>query len=120
MSDDGATADTGPAAEAEDESDRLLPLFREWFEEQGVPLPLPLGAGVMMIFMERDIEVREVTVQFLEDRFHGRVERTEGGGPPELEGMEIDGELLVQGEGRSREELSSHFRNSPSSVISRM
>ena len=65
VSDDGATADTGPAAEAEDESDRLLPLFREWFEEQGVPLPLPLGAGVMMIFMERDIEVREVTVQFL-------------------------------------------------------
>jgi hypothetical protein len=66
VSDDGATADTGPAAEAEDESDRLLPLFREWFEEQGVPLPLPLGAGVMMIFMERDIEVREVTVQFLD------------------------------------------------------
>jgi exodeoxyribonuclease VII large subunit len=33
-----------------------------------------------------------VTVQFLEDRFHARVDRTERGGPPELEGVEIDGE----------------------------
>jgi exodeoxyribonuclease VII large subunit len=31
-----------------------------------------------------------VTVQFLEDRLHGRVERTERGGPPELLGVEID------------------------------
>jgi hypothetical protein len=66
VSDDGATADTEPASSVEDESDRVLPLFREWFEEQDVPLPLPLGAGVMMIFMERDIDVREVTVQFLD------------------------------------------------------
>jgi exodeoxyribonuclease VII large subunit len=33
-----------------------------------------------------------ITVQFLEDRLHGRVERTEPGGPPELRGVEIDGE----------------------------
>ena len=66
MSDDGAMAETGPASSVEEKSDRLLPLFREWFEEQDVPLPLPLGAGLMMIFMERDIEVREVTVQFLD------------------------------------------------------
>jgi len=66
VSEDGATEETEPASSVEEESDRVLPLFREWFEEQGVPLPLPLGAGVMMIFMERDIEVREVTVQFLD------------------------------------------------------
>jgi hypothetical protein len=48
------------------EKERRLPFFREWFEEQGVDLPLPYGVGIMSIFMERDIEVRDVTVQFLD------------------------------------------------------
>lgn len=55
--------DDSTAAESEE---RLLPLFREWFEDQDIPLPLPLGAGLMTIFMERDIEVTDVTVQFLD------------------------------------------------------
>jgi len=59
-------AQGGATAPADAERERVLPLFREWFEEQDVPLPLPLGAGVMAIFMERDIEVRDVTVQFLD------------------------------------------------------
>jgi hypothetical protein len=61
-----AAAQAEPTTSAEDERDRVLPLFREWFEEQDVPLPLPLGAGLMTILMERDIEVRDVTVQFLD------------------------------------------------------
>lgn len=57
-----AQTTANPAAEAER---RRLPLFRDWFEDQGVDLPLPYGAGIMAVFMERDIEVRDVTVQFL-------------------------------------------------------
>jgi hypothetical protein len=56
--------DTGQPATEADDHDRILPLFRDWFEAQDVPLPLPLGAGLMAIFMERDIEVTNVTVQF--------------------------------------------------------
>lgn len=55
-----------PPASAGEERERALPLFRDWFEQQGIDLPLPLGAGVMSIFMERDIEVTDVTVQFLD------------------------------------------------------
>lgn len=65
----GANDDTprnDPPAAAEDKRDRTLPLFRDWFEEQGIDLPLPLGAGLMAIWMERDIEVTNVTVQFLD------------------------------------------------------
>ena len=47
------------------ETERTLPFFREWFEDKGVDLPLPFGVGMMGIFMERDIEVTDVTVQFL-------------------------------------------------------
>ena len=57
---------TDTEADTEDDRERALPLYREWFEEQDIPLPLPLGAGLMAIFMERDIEVRDVTVQFLD------------------------------------------------------
>ena len=65
MATEEPAADTDTAANAEVDRERTLPLFREWFEEQGVPLPLPYGAGLMTIFMERDIEVTDVSVQFL-------------------------------------------------------
>jgi len=61
--------DGGPTQEPQspaDEKSRLLPLFRDWFEDQGIDLPLPYGVGFMTIIMERDIEVRDVTVQFLD------------------------------------------------------
>jgi hypothetical protein len=63
---DGSTARTDPPEAAEDERERTLPLYRDWFEQQGIELPLPFGAGLMAIFMERDIEVTDVTVQFLD------------------------------------------------------
>lgn len=53
------------AASTEEGNARRLPLFKGWFEEQGIDLPLPYGAGLMTIFMERDIEITDVTVQFL-------------------------------------------------------
>ncbi len=61
-----AAADTNTAEATGDEKERMLPFFSEWFEEQDIPLPLPLGAGLMAIFVERDIEVTDVTVQFLD------------------------------------------------------
>mgnify|MGYP001819310854 CR=1 FL=1 len=61
-----AAADTNTAEATGDEKERILPFFSEWFEEQDIPLPLPLGAGLMAIFVERDIEVTDVTVQFLD------------------------------------------------------
>jgi hypothetical protein len=52
------------------EKRRRLPLFMDWFEdlvgEEGMDLPLPYGVGVFVLGMERDIEVRDVTVQFLD------------------------------------------------------
>ncbi len=63
-----------------EERTSVFPLYRDWFEEQGVELPLPFGVGLMWISMERDIEVRDVTVQFL-DR------------PPESIGDRIDFEV---------------------------
>ena len=63
---DEAAADTGAAETTGDEKERILPFFSEWFDAQDIPLPLPLGAGLMAIFVERDIEVDDVTVQFLD------------------------------------------------------
>ena len=63
---DEAAAETVAAESTEDEKERTLPFFSEWFDAQDIPLPLPLGAGLMAIFVERDIEVDDVTVQFLD------------------------------------------------------
>jgi hypothetical protein len=64
--DEGKAADSGNRSE---ENTRRLPLFMDWFEElvgdEGMDLPLPYGVGVFVVAMERDIEVQDVTVQFL-------------------------------------------------------
>jgi hypothetical protein len=60
------TTQADPTSAVEDERTRTLPFYRSWFEQQGIELPLPFGAGFMGIFMERDIEVTDVTVQFLD------------------------------------------------------
>jgi hypothetical protein len=36
---------------------------RGWYEEQGIELPRPFGIGMNFVFMERDIEVTDVTVK---------------------------------------------------------
>ena len=52
--------------EADDGSkqSRLLPLWDDWFVEQGIDLPMPFGLGLAGIYMDRDIEVTDVRVQF--------------------------------------------------------
>lgn len=44
------------------ESGTGSPLRRGWYEAQGIELPLPFGIGMNFIYMERDIEVVDVTV----------------------------------------------------------
>jgi len=55
---------TAEATEQKSEPDRKLPLMRDWFEEKGIDLPMPYGVSANFIFMERDIEVTDVRVQF--------------------------------------------------------
>lgn len=62
---------SGPAcADEPPEKERLLPFYDDWFVEQGIELPLPLGTGLALIYMDRDVEVDDVRVSF-------------GGRPPE-------------------------------------
>ena len=63
-----------------EERESVFPLYRDWFEQQGVDLPLPYGVGLMLIAMNRDIEVTDVTVQFLNR-------------PPESIGDRVDFEI---------------------------
>lgn len=72
----GPEADPDQPAEAEEQQatpekpgldptpQRKLPLMQKWFEDKGIALPLPLGASANFIFMERDIEITDVRVQF--------------------------------------------------------
>jgi len=54
----------GPANAEETEKDHWLPLFDDWFTERGIDLPLPYGVGAAAIYMDRDIEITDVRVQF--------------------------------------------------------
>ena len=47
-----------------DTSDRILPIGAEWARNQGIDLPLPFGVSASFIYMARDVEVTDVTVQF--------------------------------------------------------
>ena len=68
--DEKSTTPTRDEITSTDEKRRRLPLFMDWFEElvgdEAMELPLPYGVGVFVVDMERDIEVRDVTVQFLD------------------------------------------------------
>ena len=44
--------------------ERWLPLFDDWFVEQGIELPRPYGVGATAIYMDRDVEVEDVRVSF--------------------------------------------------------
>lgn len=57
-------AQPGWAEEGEEEKQRILPFFKEWFDEQDIDLPLPYGVGLVGIYMERSIEVDDVRVSF--------------------------------------------------------
>jgi hypothetical protein len=51
-------------ADSEESGERLFPLFDGWFKEKGIDLPLPYGAGLAYIYMNRDVEVDDVRVSF--------------------------------------------------------
>jgi hypothetical protein len=42
------------------------PFQRGWYAEQGIELPLPFGAGLNYVFMDRDIDVTDVSVTVLD------------------------------------------------------
>ncbi len=52
------------SADGGESKQRLLPLFDDWFVEQGIELPRPFGVGIAAIYMDRDVEVDDVRVSF--------------------------------------------------------
>ncbi|HSR17067.1 MAG TPA: hypothetical protein VLM39_03150 [Ignavibacteriaceae bacterium] len=44
----------------------LLPFWADWAKDQGIELPLPFGVSAFYIFMSRDIEVKDVSIEFLD------------------------------------------------------
>ena len=46
--------------------DRILPFWSDWAKQQGINLPLPFGISANYIFMSRDVDVTDVTVEFLD------------------------------------------------------
>jgi len=50
-------------ADGQSEAPAFAPWKRGWYEDQGIELPRPFGIGVNLIYMERDIEVTDVTVK---------------------------------------------------------
>jgi hypothetical protein len=51
-----------PEIDEDAEESRWAFLKRDWYEEQGIELPLQFGVSFNYIYMERDIEVTDVTV----------------------------------------------------------
>lgn len=46
--------------------DRILPFWSDWARQQGIDLPLPFGVSANYIFMSRDVDITNVTVEFLD------------------------------------------------------
>jgi hypothetical protein len=59
------TTDTVEVKSAASNENRILPFWSDWAKEQGIDLPLPFGVSANYIFMSRDVDVTDVTVQFL-------------------------------------------------------
>jgi hypothetical protein len=45
------------------ESDGIFPLYRDWFEDRGISMPLPYGIGGAVVYMKREIEIEDVRVK---------------------------------------------------------
>ncbi len=57
-----ATTDTLATEIAVPAWNRPLPLFADWAVKRGIDLPNPFGAGIFVVFMERDIAIDDVRV----------------------------------------------------------
>jgi len=47
------------------DNNRILPFWSDWAKQQGIDLPLPFGIAANYIFMSHDVDITDVTVQFL-------------------------------------------------------
>ncbi len=59
------TTDSTNIKSAQTDNNRILPFWSDWAKQQGIDLPLPFGIAANYIFMSRDVDVTDVTVQFL-------------------------------------------------------
>lgn len=59
------TTDSINIKSTETDNNRILPFWSDWAKQQGIDLPLPFGIAANYIFMSRDVDVTDVTVQFL-------------------------------------------------------
>lgn len=59
------TKDTTNIKSKETEKNRILPFWSDWARQRGIDLPLPFGISANYIFMSRDVDITDVTVEFL-------------------------------------------------------
>lgn len=60
------TKDTTNIKSKETEKNRILPFWSEWAKDKGIDLPLPFGVSANYIFMSRDVDITDVTVEILD------------------------------------------------------
>lgn len=60
------TTDTTNIKPNETDKNRILPFWSDWARKQEIDLPLPFGVSANYIFMSRDVDITDVTVEFLE------------------------------------------------------
>ncbi len=59
------TTDSTDIKSNETDNNKILPFWSDWAKQQGIDFPLPFGISANYIFMSRDVDVTDVTVQFL-------------------------------------------------------
>ena len=60
------TTDSTDIKSNETDKNRILPFWSDWARKQGIVLPLPFGVSANYIFMSRDVDITDVTVEFLD------------------------------------------------------
>lgn len=59
------STDTTTVKQTVNNKERILPFWSDWAKDQGIDLPLPFGISANYIFMNRDVDITDVTVEFL-------------------------------------------------------
>ena len=60
------SADTTTVNQTATDEKRILPFWSDWAKDQGIDLPLPFGVSANYIFMSRNVDITDVTVEFLD------------------------------------------------------
>lgn len=58
------TIDSTKIKSNDTDNNRILPFWSDWAKQQGIDLSLPFGVSANYIFMSRDVDVTNVTVEF--------------------------------------------------------